>query len=96
MPQTAAAIKSVAAGEAALDPAIQHHVVAALATPNAQPPACDESTLPDGLTRREAEVLALIADGASRIDDVDCIATSFPKFVGTLRALGARIDVVEG
>ena len=26
-------------------------------------------------------------------EDADCIATSFPKFVGTLRALGARIDV---
>jgi 3-phosphoshikimate 1-carboxyvinyltransferase len=43
-----------------------------------------------------AAVLALAADGTSRIDDVACIATSFPKFVGTLRALGARIEVVEG
>jgi 3-phosphoshikimate 1-carboxyvinyltransferase len=41
-----------------------------------------------------AAVLALAADGPSRIRDVDCIATSFPRFVGTLRALGARIDVV--
>lgn len=38
-------------------------------------------------------VLALCADGESVIDDVDCIATSFPRFVGTLRALGARIEV---
>jgi len=38
-------------------------------------------------------VLALAASGPSRIDDCDCIATSFPKFIGTLRALGARIDV---
>lgn len=27
------------------------------------------------------------------VRDVDCIATSFPRFVGTLRALGATIDV---
>jgi 3-phosphoshikimate 1-carboxyvinyltransferase len=40
-------------------------------------------------------VMALAGSAPSRIDDVDCIATSFPKFVGTLRALGARI-LVEG
>ncbi len=40
-----------------------------------------------------ATMLALGASGKSRIQDVDCIATSFPRFVGTLRALGASIDV---
>ena len=40
-----------------------------------------------------AAVLALVADGESRIDDVDCIATSFPRFAGTLRALGAEVEV---
>lgn len=40
-----------------------------------------------------AAVLGLLAKGPSKITDVDCIATSFPRFVGTLRALGARIDV---
>ena len=37
-------------------------------------------------------VLALHASGPTKITDCDCIATSFPKFIGTLRALGARID----
>lgn len=37
-------------------------------------------------------VLALGGSGPSRIVDCDCIGTSFPRFVGTLRALGARID----
>jgi 3-phosphoshikimate 1-carboxyvinyltransferase len=41
-------------------------------------------------------VLALVADGPTRVRDVDCVATSFPKFVGTLRALGARVDVEGG
>lgn len=41
-----------------------------------------------------AAVFALIANGPSRIVDVDCIATSFPRFVATLRALGAAIEVV--
>jgi 3-phosphoshikimate 1-carboxyvinyltransferase len=40
-----------------------------------------------------AAILGLLAKGPSKITDVDCIATSFPRFVGTLRALGARIDV---
>ena len=40
-----------------------------------------------------AALLALLADAPSRIDDAACIGTSFPRFVGTLRALGARIDV---
>ncbi|MDB4940649.1 MAG: aroA [Labilithrix sp.] len=39
-----------------------------------------------------AAVLALSGSGPTRITDCDCIGTSFPRFVGTLRALGARID----
>src|SRR5205085_3291704 len=39
-----------------------------------------------------ATILALSARGPSKITDCDCIATSFPRFVGTLRALGARLD----
>jgi 3-phosphoshikimate 1-carboxyvinyltransferase len=42
-----------------------------------------------------AAILGLAADGPTRIRDVDCIATSFPRFVGTLRALGANIEVVS-
>jgi 3-phosphoshikimate 1-carboxyvinyltransferase len=40
-----------------------------------------------------AAVLGLIARGPSRVRDAACIATSYPKFVATLRALGARVDV---
>jgi 3-phosphoshikimate 1-carboxyvinyltransferase len=42
-----------------------------------------------------AAVLALLARTPSVVHDVDCIATSFPKFVATLRGLGARIDVAS-
>lgn len=42
-----------------------------------------------------AAVLGLHGSGPTRITDCDCIATSFPRFVGTLRALGARVDVEE-
>ena len=41
-----------------------------------------------------AAVLALVAQGETEIDDVDCIKTSFPRFVGTLRALGAELEVL--
>ncbi|MBX3128626.1 MAG: 3-phosphoshikimate 1-carboxyvinyltransferase [Polyangiaceae bacterium] len=40
-----------------------------------------------------AAVLGLLADGTTIVDDVDCIATSFPRFAGTLRALGAEVKV---
>ncbi len=40
-----------------------------------------------------ATVLGLVGRGPTRVRDAGCIARSYPKFVATLRALGARIDV---
>jgi 3-phosphoshikimate 1-carboxyvinyltransferase len=40
-----------------------------------------------------AALLALAADGESVVEDADPIAVSFPRFVGTLRALGAELEV---
>ncbi|HEV8550183.1 MAG TPA: 3-phosphoshikimate 1-carboxyvinyltransferase [Polyangiaceae bacterium] len=40
-----------------------------------------------------AALLGLVADGESVIEDADCLAVSFPRFVGTLRSLGADIEV---
>ena len=57
------AVEAVARGEAALDPSVQHHVVAALAAPVPGPAA-----LPDDLTPREAEVLTLIAEGLTNTE----------------------------
>jgi 3-phosphoshikimate 1-carboxyvinyltransferase len=42
-----------------------------------------------------AVLLALAADGESVVEDADPIAVSFPRFVGTLRALGADIEVAS-
>jgi DNA-binding NarL/FixJ family response regulator len=67
--QIRAAVEAVARGDAALDPAVQHHVVAALAGPGAESPAADDGPeLPDGLTPREAEVLGLIAAGLTNAE----------------------------
>ncbi len=41
-----------------------------------------------------AAVLGLIGDGETIIEDAECISVSFPRFVGTLRALGADLEVV--
>jgi DNA-binding NarL/FixJ family response regulator len=67
--QITAAVQAVMRGEAAIDPAVQHHLVAAVAEPGRgrgewPPPA----ELPDGLTPREAEVVSLIADGLSNTE----------------------------
>jgi DNA-binding NarL/FixJ family response regulator len=70
-----AAIFTVAAGDAALDPAVQHHVVAALA---GEPPTPTRAApeLPDDLTPREAEVLALIAEGLTNAEIADRLVVS--------------------
>jgi DNA-binding NarL/FixJ family response regulator len=64
--QIRAAVEAVARGEAALDPAVQHHVIAALSAPAAATEAAAD--LPDGLTPRETEVLALIAEGLTNAE----------------------------
>lgn len=70
------AIHAVASGDAALDPAIQHHVVTALSdggASEARPPAPE---LPAGLTPREAEVLALIAAGLTNAEIAERLVVS--------------------
>jgi len=61
--EVARAIHAAAAGQSVLDPSVQARLVAAAVSPaqNASP----SRPLPDGLTPREAEVLALIASGRS-------------------------------
>jgi len=60
------AIEAVMQGRAAIDPAVQHHLVDAVSGALPVEPAAPE--LPDGLTAREAEVLALIAEGLSNAE----------------------------
>lgn len=67
--QIAGALRAAVRGEAAIDPAVQHHVVKAIArTAPLQWTPPDQTALPDGLTPREAAVLTLIAEGLSNAE----------------------------
>lgn len=63
------ALGAAVRGEAAIDPAVQHHLVNSIAktAPLRWTPP-DGARLPDGLTSREGEVLALIADGLTNAE----------------------------
>jgi DNA-binding NarL/FixJ family response regulator len=61
----AAAIRAVHRGETHLDPAVQARLVAAVVS---EPAPSAPPELPDDLTPREAEVLALIAEGLSNAE----------------------------
>jgi DNA-binding NarL/FixJ family response regulator len=76
------AVEAVARGEAVLDPAIQHHVVAAV---NAPPEP------PDGLTPREAEVLRLIAEGLTNAEIAERLVVSHATVKSHVNHIFAKI-----
>jgi DNA-binding NarL/FixJ family response regulator len=63
-----AAIRTVHAGRSYLEPAVQERVIALAVQGEASAPEPAAADLPDDLTPREAEVLALIADGLSNAE----------------------------
>ncbi|MEV5572921.1 response regulator transcription factor [Spirillospora sp. NPDC052269] len=65
--EIARAIEAVRGGHAQLDPAVQRRLVEAV-TAGEQRPRSRGTGLPDGLTRREVEVLTLIARGRSNAE----------------------------
>jgi DNA-binding NarL/FixJ family response regulator len=80
-----AAVEAVARGEAALDPAIQHHVLAAVSAPAAP------SGAPDDLTPREIEVLSLIAEGLTNAEIAGALVVSAATVKSHVNHIFAKI-----
>jgi DNA-binding NarL/FixJ family response regulator len=99
------AIEQVVRGQAVIDPAVQHHVVEALASQHpvvealASEPgrpavsAARDAVLPDGLTAREAEVLALIAAGLSNSEIAEQLYVSETTVKSHINHLFAKTGV---
>jgi DNA-binding NarL/FixJ family response regulator len=86
------ALAQVLDNRAAIDPAVQHHVVDAIATGSS---ASDQSLLPPlpaGLTPREAEVLSLIAAGRSNSEIAGQLDVSEGTVKSHINHLLAKID----
>lgn len=88
--QIQSAVERVAAGEAAIDPAVQRQLLTAVQRGEA-PPCPDADELPDGLTPREAEVLELIAAGLSNGEIADRLVVSGATVKSHVNHLFAKI-----
>ncbi|MBS1862901.1 MAG: response regulator transcription factor [Actinobacteria bacterium] len=84
------AVERVAAGEGAIDPAVQRQLITAV-TRGEAPPGPDGDELPDGLTPREAEVLELIAAGLSNGEIADRLVVSGATVKSHVNHLFAKI-----
>jgi DNA-binding NarL/FixJ family response regulator len=88
------AIQDVVDDHAVIDPAVQHHLVDAIATtpPPAAPRTSAPARTPEGLTPREAEVLSLIAGGLSNTEIADRLFVGEGTVKSHINHLFAKID----
>jgi DNA-binding NarL/FixJ family response regulator len=87
------ALEAVVRGQGAIDPAVQRHLLDALA---GGPPGQGRGTargLPDGLTPREAEVLALVADGLSNAEIAERLVVTEATVKSHINHLFAKTGV---
>jgi DNA-binding NarL/FixJ family response regulator len=84
------ALRRVAGGASAIDPAVQHHLVEAIATsePDDEP---RPPSLPDGLTPREAEVLTHVAAGMTNAEIAAFLVVSEATVKSHMNHLLAKI-----
>ncbi len=88
------ALQRVTSGQAAIDPAVQHHLLDALtASPHAAAHIQPGPPLPDGLTQREAEVLSLIAQGLSNTEIAGRLVVSETTVKSHINHLFAKTGV---
>jgi DNA-binding NarL/FixJ family response regulator len=84
------AIRKVHAGETLIRPAVSAHVERALA---ARPPSFERSPLPQPLTRREREVLRLLAGGHSNREIGGTLGTSEATVKNQISSILAKLGV---
>jgi DNA-binding NarL/FixJ family response regulator len=82
------ALRRVVDDQAAIDPAVQQHLVDAIATGPARP----TGPPPDGLTPRETEVLTHIAEGLSNSEIASLLVVSEATVKSHINRLLAKID----
>jgi DNA-binding NarL/FixJ family response regulator len=87
------ALQQVLDDNAVIDPAVQHHLIDAItAAPAAPAPAASPGRFPGDLTRREAEVLSLIANGLSNTEIAGRLVISEGTVKSHINRLLAKID----
>jgi DNA-binding NarL/FixJ family response regulator len=86
------ALRQVADDQAVIDPAVQQHLVNAIATaPAARSRPAQAAELPAGMTPREAEVLSLIAAGMSNTEIAERLVVSEGTVKSHVNHLFAKI-----
>lgn len=87
------ALQRVLDDDAVIDPAVQHHLIDAIAgAPLPAKSPASPSSFPDGLTRREAEVLSLIATGLSNTEIAERLVISEGTVKSHINRLLAKIE----
>lgn len=86
------ALQQVLANQAVIHPAVQRHLVEAIASAPPTQRRSPPSPLPDGITPREAEILALIATGLSNADIAQHLVVSEGTVKSHINHLLAKID----
>jgi DNA-binding NarL/FixJ family response regulator len=87
------ALEQVTRGQAAIDPIVQHHLVDAISAGPSAPHSTPGRELPDGLTPREGEVLALIAQGLSNSEIGDRLSVNETTVKSHINHLFAKTGV---
>ncbi len=87
------ALQQVTRGQAVIDPAVQHHLLDAISAGPTTARTEPAPQFPDGLTPREAEVLALIAQGLSNAEIAERLVVSETTVKSHVNHLFAKTGV---